>query len=582
MNIDIIIKEFAAGKMPTGNWLENSYKNPQNFWQQVFSSSANKKLGEPKSVPFSYYNFYYDLVLRHAKSKKNIAFKWYDGCSWHELSYYDLAILSQILCEIWTKQGLKPNQLICLVMEINVFYIIALMASFKLGLRISYVPKLGDVFVCSHLQNLNPQYVFPKENVNANIHLGDTQLLSSDEIKAVYQAKNTRHKIDYLDSFVYKTNTEIAQFFSPIQKGFAIANSICSDHLYFRPLTDGIFSFFLDKGLHLMDCGLDIRQYQPVLLLCSLMRGSTYVRLEYEQFEKNAQLISNESNTVIGINQNIRSFLEKQTNISTKNWQQWFKSPTQSNNVKQWNSFVKNLNLEKIFNTNTLTDPGNAGTLLFSQRLKYNNEEDYLQSFSVLPSPATRWDQKLKNLNQSGQNASGNIGLFLPSDIKMGSDKMISVTLQQHTADYQYLNSIAPDREGQTYPFTQVLQLVEQLNFVKTCSIANTVDSLSGKQYKYNLLVCVGPGYEQDISSHKLVWQKTIQQKISAHMGQTFVVDECFFYPLYGRKIKVNEQFVVDLKWYQNQYAQGRLYQKSKVPVFLSLAAIQQWAGQQL
>ena len=140
MDIDKIILQLEHGRMPKSNWLQESYQNPELFWQEVFYSAGNQRSAAPTSEPFSYYDFYYDLVLRHIKSKtKGIAFQWYDG-HWQKYSYYDLAVFSQIICQNWQNQGVQPGQKICIIMTPSVIYIAVLMASLKLGLVISYLP----------------------------------------------------------------------------------------------------------------------------------------------------------------------------------------------------------------------------------------------------------------------------------------------------------------------------------------------------------------------------------------------------------------------------------------------------------
>ena len=264
-----------------------------------------------------------------------------------------------------------------------------------------------------------------------------------------------------------------------------------------------------------------------------------------------------------------------------KNVKQWFKNPAESNDMQGWNDFIKQVGLQKVFSNNITIDPGWGGSLLFSILLKFKQEEDFRKSFYVLPTPGIQWDQKLKNINQSGQDANGNLGLFLPDAIKINSEQMMSILLSTRETQFQYLSSLAVNRYGQTYPSAQVLLAIEPLNFVETCSFVSLADQ-SGQQYQYYLLVCVGAKEDGNIVENSREWQDEINKTVTRGMGKYFLSDNTLFYALYGRKKKEGDTYVIDEKWYTNEYLQGRLYQKTNDPIFVSLAAIQQWAGDQL
>src|SRR5262245_32222419 len=95
-------------------WLEESYRDPERFWEALFNFFSGQFSPLPKSRPGQGYDFYNDLVVRNLQ-KDRIAWRWFDdeeSNEWQELTFAGLHLLAYDKACQWLAQGVKQGDII--------------------------------------------------------------------------------------------------------------------------------------------------------------------------------------------------------------------------------------------------------------------------------------------------------------------------------------------------------------------------------------------------------------------------------------------------------------------------------------
>ena len=234
----------------------------------------------------------------------------------------------------------------------------------------------------------------------------------------------------------------------------------------------------------------------------------------------------------------------------------WFRNPEGPFDWQAWRDWVKQCGLASVPCSNVLVDAAAGGAVLCSPRRVGDVH------IEAAPAPGRSW--ALQDLNQSGQEAAGDTGLFtlLPAEGR----PLSHIILTRSRNQYQYGGTRDARREGRVYPALEVTEaLREEPGPALTTSVLPVPAGGLAGEHRYVLLVFTRgqpPGAETSLSE--------LRRRIELQLGAEFLPDRFEFFPLHPRLAEgqLNEA------WCHTQYLTGALHHKVSDPLFQALTAL--------
>ena len=214
---------------------------------------------------------------------------------------------------------------------------------------------------------------------------------------------------------------------------------------------DGLLTFGLGPGEHLAAPGFHTLQHLPALLFTTLLRGATFLHLEPADLEASPALLTEHPVRALGVTPALREALSR-SRLPLKNVGHWFRNPEGPFDWQAWRDWVKQCGLASVPCSNVLVDAAAGGAVLCSPRRVGDVH------IEAAPAPGRSW--ALQDLNQSGQEAAGDTGLFtlLPAE-----DRPLShIILTRSRNQYQYGGTRDARREGRVYPALEVTEALRE------------------------------------------------------------------------------------------------------------------------
>jgi len=558
MHIDRILIEkdlYKKGLDPSPEigWLLESHKNPSEFWEALHHSQKPFFPLPRKSVPFKSYDFYHDIFTCNLKNA-DPAFRWYDSLiGWQEISYPELGKLVSRKASVWIASGVQPGQKLCIIYPLGLDIVVSLMAAFKVGLVVSLLPPLGSEFLKKRLEILDPDQIATDEIYYSLLQAWMDRTLSANESSV----KNTT---DVERSYAYPSGAVTALCFDPSSKTPHIPKELTSDAVFLTPMRDGIIPLGLQPGKTLAAPGLHLLETQPGLLLACLLNGGTYLHIEPDDISKKPDLLLDRPLRAMGVTSRVRDILLENPIEAGKHWDFWFKSPTESQDIISWQSFIETLKLKKTVAGNLKWNASLGGCSLFS--LKYVGQTN----MNVLPCAGLSWCLT----DASGSNMETVTDYGVLSVAPLGMEEEITATLNIVAKDrneWYFVDSQKPSRAGRFYPLSEVLDALQNLPFCSYCTIVEVPVSGADNVSRFVMLVFLGGRTDVD----KADISKKIRYRIKIKMGKEFLPDSIRYFSLYPKR---RPDGTIDHDWCRSQYLTGALFRKSRQEIFLCLARL--------
>ena len=523
-------------------WQQQSWEDPDGFANALAVAHVGK--GAPlKSRAGQHYDFFHDLVVRHANTDK-IALRAYDKrAGWQVLGYKQLQEQASRRATEWTQQGVKAGAKVCLVYSVGNELLISLAAALCVGACVSFLPPTGRRFIAKRLAALGPDHIATEPH--------QLLLLEGFE-KQVLQHKGKGSPA--FTSHTYKPVEPLGLLFSPLVEPSGTPAPLVAEDAWRGALVDGLLTFGLGAGEHLAAPGYHPLQHVPALLFATLLRGATYLHLELSDVEVNPALITEHPVRALGVTPALRDVLLK-ARTPLKNVAHWFRNPEEPIDWHAWRTWVKECALAAVPSANVLVDPSAGGAVLTTPR---RVRDLHVEAF---PAPGRRWE--LHDINLSGQPAPGDLGIFtlVPPD-KRPPGYLI---LTRSYGLYHYGGPRTARRVGRVYPAAEVAEAVQGLPFVRGATVVPAPTGGVAGHYRYVLLVFTGAQARQPGP-----WLQEIRKSIELQLGAEHLPDRVDFIPLYPRKVDGQ----LDEAWCQTEYMTGALFRKSADPLFQALTAL--------
>lgn len=531
----------AEAGMPT--WLPQSWADPEGFTAALAPAHVGR--GAPfKSRAGQHFDFFHDLVGRHASTDRVALRAFERGRGWQTLTYRQLHEQSAKRAAAWAQQGVKPGAKLCLVLHPSPELLVSMAAALALGACITLLPPVGRRFVARRLAELKPDHVMAEPH--------QTPLLG-DFARCLLPTQGPGTPA--FSSYTYKPGEVVGLLFSPLADPPSVPMPLLAEDAWLGALVDGLLTFGLSPGEALAAPGFHPLQHLPALLFTTLLRGATYVHLEPGDVEATPSLLTEHPLRALGITSATRDVLLR-TRTSLKGLGHWFRNAESLLDWQAWREWVKQCGMASVPCFNVLVDSTAGGAVLCSQRRVGDIHTE------CPPAPGRRW--ALHDLNQSGQEAASDSGLFalLPTENRLPSYAVI-VRLRN---SFHYAGPRDARREGRVYPFDEVTEtLMEEPGPpVSTSLVPVPVGGMAG-DYRYVMLVFTGAQPPAAAPTHA-----DLRRRIELQMGPEFVPDRFEFFPLFPRL----KEGRVDTEWCQTQYFTGALHHKASDPLNQALTAL--------
>ncbi|HEX8704395.1 MAG TPA: AMP-binding protein [Myxococcaceae bacterium] len=541
-----ILQQYETASPPPGgvpDWLRQSWSDPEGFAAALAPAHVGK--GAPfKSRAGQHYDFFHDLVGRHATTDR-IALRTYDRVKgWQTLSYRQLHELAARRATAWSQLGVKPGAKVCLLHHMGSELLVSLAAALGLGACVSLLPPGGRRFVARRLAALEPKHVAAEPHQAPLLGEYAKCLLPT-------QAPST----PALASYTYKQGETVGLLFSPLADPAHVPVPLRAEDAWRGALVDGLLTFGLAPGEHLAAPGFHLLQHLPALLFTTLLRGATFLHLEPADVEASPALLTEHPVRALGVTPVLRDAMMR-SRVSLKSVGHWFRNPEGPFDWQAWRDWVKQCGLASAPCSNVLVDAAMGGTVLCSQRRVGDVH------IEAAPAPGRAW--ALRDLNQSGQEAAGDTGLFtlLPDEGRPLSHVVLSRARNQ----YQYGGTRDARREGRVYPAAEVTETLREEPGppLATSVLPVPTGGLAG-EHRYVLLVFTG-GQPQGAGATL----SDIRRRLELQLGAEFLPDRFEFFPLHPR-LKEGQ---LDEAWCHTQYLTGALHHKTSDPLFQALTAM--------
>ncbi|MFY0567113.1 AMP-binding protein [Archangium lansingense] len=548
MSFDLraILEQYEADTPPAGGvpgWLRQSWSDPEGFATALAPAHVGR--GAPfKSRAGQHYDFFHDLVGRHAATDR-IALRTYERAKgWRTLSYRQLHEQATRRATAWAQLGVKPGARVCLVLHVGPELLVSLAAALGLGACVSLLPPGGRRFVARRLAVLDPQHVAAEPH-QAPLLGPYAKCLLPTHVPST----------PALASYTYKPGEAVGLLFSPLADPPHVPVPLRAEDAWRGALVDGLLTFGLAPGEHLAAPGFHTLQHLPALLFTTMLRGATFLHLEPADVEASPALLTEHPVRALGVTPALRDVLLR-TRLSLKSVGHWFRNPEGAFDWQSWSDWVKQCGLTSVPCSNVLVDAAAGGAVLCSPRRVGDVHTE------AAPAPGRSW--ALLDLNQSGQEAVGDTGLFtlLPSEGR----PLGHIILSRAQGQYRYAGARDARREGRVYPAAEVTEaLREEPGPALTTSVLPVPSGGLGDEHRYVLLVFTRGqplGAETSVSE--------LRRRLELQLGAEFLPDRFEFFPLHPRF----EEDQLDEAWCHRQYLTGALHHKLSDPLFQALTAL--------
>ncbi|MCY1022811.1 long-chain fatty acid--CoA ligase [Pyxidicoccus sp. MSG2] len=532
------------------DWRQQSWTDSDGFAMALAAHHASRGAPAPKSRPGQHHDFFHDLVTRHADSGGVALRAWDPLRGWQTLGYRELQDRASRRAAEWASQGVKPGAKLCLLYGVGPELLVSLMAALKLGTCVSLLPPVGTHFLSRRLSKLAPAHV-AAESHQAPLLKGFEPLLLRSRGDAA----------PAFTSHTYRPDEPVALLFSPLVDPTDTPVPLSAEAAWRGALCDGVLTFGLGPGDHLAAPGFHFLQHQPALLLATLLRGATFLHLEPADVERAPGLLTEHPLRALGVSPALRDALLRARSGPLRNVAHWFRSADEPLDWQAWRDWVRQCDLVAVPCSNVLVDASAGGAVLTSGRRVADLHT------GIAPAPGRAW--ALRDLNMSGQEAAGDVGVFTLLPDKKRPPGYVVLTRGRGT--FLFAGTRDARREGRVYPAAEVAAALADLTFCAGASVSIVPTGGTPGHHRHVLLVFTGAEAADVFEREAGPRRQEIRRRLELRLGAEHLPDRTELFPMYPRRTKDGR---VDDAWCRSQYLTGALHRKSSDPMFQALTAL--------
>ncbi len=536
-------------------WLVESWKDGKPLGQ-LLASAHHKAQPPTKSQMAHGIDFYYDTIARHAaQARDRPALRYFDAQrGFLTLTYGDLHAQVNRLVERWQKRGVAPGKIVCILGDIGPQWLLSLLCALRLGASVSLLPTMGIEFTLPRIATLKPDHIAcePVQTALLRSRL-DKELAKNLLIEEPLSG------LHHSGSHTYPPSDPALLLYSAVRPlGKPVAVSA-------ETLLGGLLRDALILGIRPADtlaypfCSL--LQYQPTLLLTTLLAGATYVHIPPDELVRNPRVLGQTPVKVLGVTEQLRDLLSKCPPGMMAETKLWLRNPEEPQQFAAWDRFLRLAPFSTIPHLNWVVDAAAGGSVLFSERTQKRIHG------GVLPAPAVPFELKLTT--PSGPKSLSGAGVFSPITQTPGY-MLLGKTMDA----YLYAGTLDPRRSGRIFANADVITIAKQSPQVEEAAVVSVPSTEQPGRWVFVLLLFCGglPALEFKAGQTGGL-REDIQKRLRTGLGMDHVPDEILVLPISLRRNE-GPAGPVNPDWIQSQFSAGLLQQKAELAPYRTLSAL--------
>jgi AMP-binding enzyme len=538
------------GRLPDLAWIERSTREPEPFWDDLGAALGAQQGPRLRSRVGDRYDLYHDLVTRHLGAPDRPALRWYERMrGFQDLSYGELHARAGRKAGEWAAQEVEAGDLLAVVLHPGPAWLVALLAALRMGLVVSWLPPLGDLFLARRLKKLDPKHIATDPSYLSLLEGHEKALLQDSAFAPAYPDR----------AHSYAPGEPCGMLFSPLYDPPSAPRPLLADAAFLAAARDGLFAHRIGPGHLLAAPGFHPLQHQPALVFTALLAGATWLEIPEGEVVADPGLFTRFPLQSLGVSVPVRDALLASNPGKLSSVAHWFRNVEEPLDTEAFPRFVEELGLSKTPASSLLVDATLGGCALQSVRRR-------AADWRLLPAPGQPY--ALYDV-VSRKEAAGAHGLFAPKP-EAKPTEVGHAMVSRNGPELAYGGTATPRRDGRHYPGDEVVAAVSELPFCAGAFVIHVAAGGMTGGYLFTLCVFTGAETPEETEKKRGERDDAIEREILRRLGREFLPDRSEYFPLYPRL----EKGAVDLVWCETQYRMGLLARKSLEPMFQKLTAL--------
>lgn len=544
-----------------------SLEDPPRFFHALLDLFRAEAPAPVKSSAAPGFDFYHDMVIRHAQDRSAIALRWFEPArGWQSLSYSALHARVGAQRELWMRHGVRSGETLALILPLGPELLVALCTALRLGLCVALLPPYGSRYLARRLEEIEPVYIAsarryaPLLGGRAD---GALPLLPED-------LHTWRSGADSFESHTYRPGETVLRLCSPLSVRPWVPCPVPSEVAFLGALRDGMLIHGLTRGRSLCAPEAHPIQEQPALLLSVLLLGATYVQIEPDDVVRNPARLA--PATVgcelhrVGLGPRLRDALAPTPATGFSIMNGWFTDPDCMMDTASWQRAARAPEIGRALGSTLHIDAAAGGCLLLGTR------QPGPPGPLVLPAPGVPFEQVEPGRPQ--QRTLSRTARFRPLHLPEDADGRI--LLSRRGGAFLYAGTEAPCRRGRTFP---VAEIVDALKALPALYGATVIPGQSEQGGVFTLLVLCGAGPRRadEPLDESVSTGAQIASYLRRELDPESVPDRIERLPLMPRKVRG----ALDEAFYRVRWASGELKQMAGSRLFRLVSELRAWIAEQ-
>jgi hypothetical protein len=543
------LADAPTAALSRASWVVQSHQDPTAFYSGLHAL-LRAQTPALRSRPGVGCELYFDLCLAGSPGEQ-AALRYRGAAGWESLSYRELARGAAILAARWQRAGAAAGQKLALLVGMGPELCLGLCAALQLGLVPTLIPPTGATFIQQRLRSsgcarvattaLLHQVLSRQPDWAAKLLPPMSQPLLGDELAAMHR---------------YADPVPAAALFAPSHATPDLVVPLPAHLALWLAARDGLLGFRLRPGDCLAGAGLDLLQYQPTLLMATLLAGATYVELPLRELAADPRLVAAQPLRALLLSADGAAILGKGPRGLLAGVQALFVDAAHGASVDAWRATLSGAGeLPPLYAM--LYESAAGGCTMWSGRQLAHGP------ITLLPAPGVLMQVTRSGL---GPGSAGYASVQVPATQPWARPLFVSTP-----AGSGYMGTVLPRRRGHTYPAAEVLKVIHSFPSVDA-AVAVELPALPGSvDARVHLVVFTGPGADPEL-------ERQLAEALLRELPGSHQPDALVLIPFYARR----KEGQPHADWVRQQYMEGRLQRKMADPSFYKLTALRAQARQLL
>jgi hypothetical protein len=516
------------------------------FWGALEDLARSPRMYCSKSRYSSSIDFYHDCVAAHVPGRKAAVVVRENG-EQRSVDYPTLHQRSSALLATWQALGVAAGQSIAIVAPAGIEYAVALVTALRIGAIVTCVASHGPTWALARLAALQPDHVVADARLQPALR--DLPLLP-----IAPSARSTAGAT----SHTYGVSEPAFRLVTPMGPAAFEVFELTAGHVHQALVRDALYVYALGPDDALAAPGFEDQQWQPLLLLTTLLAGATWLEADARELESDVGSVGQLRPTILGVSRQLRDrLLNRGLGSLGGGVRAWFRSLTEAGDPAAWHAFAAAASSRRMHGFAVLANAASAGAQLFCPRSTLPPDQRVwpvpggaFQLSEVAGGALPALDERGVYTRLADGEPDGSLGRFI---VARSGDS------------YLLAGSLDSGPHGLAYPAGEVAACVKRGHSSISYAAAFTVPGGPGGDVSAILVAFYDPTRASGPPT-----LRDLERIVAREMGARWLPARLEVYPLRPRLIDGE----VDVPWCRSQYLSGSLHRKAKLGLFRDLSAL--------